>query len=149
MGANTNEVLRKFENIKLNTTASPSDLLDLPLNSLPADMILSYLEQLLAAPLDTEDEHFILPEIDSYLSAALISRSIIPYLEYLDQQRLNKITLKVYNDTTKWIANLFKFTDSFASYHIDPHDSLVRALRWVSRFAYILLKNDQTNLLIL
>lgn len=92
--------------------------------------IFTFLETLISHSDSSDDENeFPLPPLDEVSHLALISHSIIAYMSHLDYRKLSKITSKICNDTNRWLAQLFRFMDASASYHIDSTETILRAVR--------------------
>lgn len=137
------QALHRLESIKLNRDkASPPLAISNSTSSVgllaaercPPSDVLAFLESVLVSQITEEDEendeqNFLLPALNEVSHLALISHSIIAYLSHLDYRKLSKITTKISNDTNRWLAHLFRFTDGNASYHNDSTDAILRAVR--------------------
>lgn len=133
------QVVHRLESVKtvLEEEARENDVLQpavnplLPDKKLPSE-ILAYLEALVSQPVDGDNEElaeYPLPPIDEVSHLVLVSHSVVSYLSYLNRRQLLKVTSKILTDTSRWLSNLFRFTDCSASYHGDSSECLVRALR--------------------
>lgn len=127
----TSRALQRLENIKIgsNQIAGIPTLGYLHPDRKSPGEIFSFLESMIAQS-DSDDEgEFPLPPLDEVSHLALISHSIIAYMSHLDYRRLSKITTKICSDTNRWLAQLFRFLDASASYHVDSTEAILRAVR--------------------
>lgn len=96
--------------------------------------ILSLLEHMIcfsetAAADHNGDPEYLLPPLDDVSQLALISHSMVAYLNHLKRSQLVRVTAKIVADTTRWLSHLFRFMDCAASYHNDTTESVLRALK--------------------
>lgn len=130
----TAQALHRLENLKCTTTSvadsASSAALLLAAEQKPPREIFTHLESLVAHTDLSEDEgHFPLPPLDDVAHLAIMTHSLAAYMAHLDYHKLSRITQKVCSDTTRWLANLFRFADAAASYHPDSTDAILRAVR--------------------
>lgn len=123
----------------------------------PTD-VLSFLESLIVANASELDENddtdntepdYLLPALNEVSHLALISHSIIAYLSHLDYRKLTRITAKVSGDTNRWLANIFRFIDANASYHVDSTDAILRAVRYAYTIQFSITSSSGLNFVIL
>lgn len=128
-------VLQSMEDMKITNTiplSASSQMIPGLLQSekkTPQD-ILSNLEHLISYSDSPESEpEYLLPALDEIGSLALVSHSVVAYLNHLRRNQLIRVTSKVIGDTNRWLSHLFRFLDSSVSYHNDNTESILRALR--------------------
>lgn len=126
------QIIERLENIKIT-----QDSTILPVGTgflqsekkLPSE-ILSTLEALIIHSENSSDESdFPLPALDEISHLALITHSIVAYISHLDRQQLAQVTSRIITDTNRWLSHIFRFIDCSASYHNDPTECILRAVR--------------------
>jgi hypothetical protein len=133
------QTLQKLENIKANknepqTDAAKTDAAAPMRNYLTAvklapTEILDNLEQFVMDTQTEDDPEFPFPALDDMTHLMLVSQSIAAYMSNLNRHHLAKLATKLFQDTNRWLSQLFKIVDCFISYHGDSTESILRAVR--------------------
>jgi hypothetical protein len=127
------QTLQKLENAKARNDPpqTPNSAIRnyLTATKIPPTEILDNLEQIVTDTQTEEDPEFPFPALDDVSHLVLVSQSIAAYCSNLNRHQLAKLATRVFQDTNRWLSQIFKIVDCFISYHGDSTESILRAVR--------------------